>query len=527
MNEPPPVKKRRRWPWIIGIILVALTALAIYAHWPADNSITISPETTYIIEPVNSDGTINYFQALVDKYSQGVTPENNGAVLLVRALGPDALGEDTADEVLAQLGLTREQLAKDEPHFITLYDFQDLHGDEFSPLPDDMEIYDLIDEIMTHPWSADEYPLAAAWLDANEKPLGLVVESTGRERFYYPLVSSSDPPRLVVAWPGPLSDIRGLARAVTARAMLHLESGDIDGACEDLTALHRLGRQVSRPLLINYLVGVAVIAVGNGADQTMLTTGDLSPRQQKTVLAYLRSIEPIPTLEGAAEGVRFVALDSLMLLRDGDIPQRGLTNEEIVAKPRSYLDWNYMLRTFNYWWGRAADALTEPDYAEHVRKSRELEKAVEKHFDKYNGMEELAKLPVKLWISNLFGRFSMRARTKCVTDTLVALLLPALGKCRTVRENAVAEQRLNLLAAAALCYRSDRGQWPEQLADLSPDYLEEIPQDPFTGEAMKYVTIDEGIKIYSLGPNMTDDGGLDEKQTDDSENAAIVIELNP
>ena len=47
---------------------------------------------------------------------------------------------------------------------------------------------------MIRPWQADEFPLVAGWLAANEQPLDLVVEASKRPRWYNPLISEADGP---------------------------------------------------------------------------------------------------------------------------------------------------------------------------------------------------------------------------------------------------------------------------------------------------------------------------------------------
>ena len=50
--------------------------------------ITVSKETTYILEPLRPDGYVDYIAAINRRCSEGVTPENNAAVPFCRALGP-------------------------------------------------------------------------------------------------------------------------------------------------------------------------------------------------------------------------------------------------------------------------------------------------------------------------------------------------------------------------------------------------------------------------------------------------------
>ena len=45
------------------------------------------------------------------------------------------------------------------------------------------------------------------------------------------------------------------------------------------------------------------------------------------------------------------------------------------------------------------------------------------------------------------------------------------------------------------------------LADLVPDYLSEVPQDPFSGKPLLYRRNAKGYVLYSVGLDGRDDGG--------------------
>jgi hypothetical protein len=53
-------------------------------------------------------------------------------------------------------------------------------------------------------------------------------------------------------------------------------------------------------------------------------------------------------------------------------------------------------------------------------------------------------------------------------------------------ENQQSKTRQLIIDLAARAYESDKGHSPANLADLVPDYLKAIPQDPLTGTNMTY-----------------------------------------
>lgn len=64
-----------------------------------------------------------------------------------------------------------------------------------------------------------------------------------------------------------------------------------------------------------------------------------------------------------------------------------------------------------------------------------------------------------------------------------------------------------MTAIAAERFRIVRKRWPNQLAELCPDFIAEVPVDPFDGQLLKLAIRDDGIVIYSVGLDGTDDGG--------------------
>jgi hypothetical protein len=70
-----------------------------------------------------------------------------------------------------------------------------------------------------------------------------------------------------------------------------------------------------------------------------------------------------------------------------------------------------------------------------------------------------------------------------------------------------AELRSAVAALAAERYRLAEGHWPESLDVLVPLYLAGVPTDPFDGQPLRLKQLPEGLVIYSVGVDRTDDGG--------------------
>ena len=86
---------------------------------------------------------------------------------------------------------------------------------------------------------------------------------------------------------------------------------------------------------------------------------------------------------------------------------------------------------------------------------------------------------------------------------ITCFLLPEL--------KAVAHVRLAVAALAVERWRlANGGQVPASLAELVPNFLPAIPADPFDGQPLRYKKLVKGYVLYSIGENLTDDGGKEQ-----------------
>ena len=116
--------------------------------------ITVSKETTYFTEPLQPDGYVDYVAALNQRCSDGVTPENNAAVLFWQAFGPSGIPYAQRDTHFEMLGIPSPPA--DGDYFVTSIDFvnrlKDAGRPEAQPRSDGMSpIDDQLVEAMKRP----------------------------------------------------------------------------------------------------------------------------------------------------------------------------------------------------------------------------------------------------------------------------------------------------------------------------------------------------------------------------------------
>lgn len=77
-----------------------------------------------------------------------------------------------------------------------------------------------------------------------------------------------------------------------------------------------------------------------------------------------------------------------------------------------------------------------------------------------------------------------------------------------------ANRRLFDLALASAAYKAKTGAYPSDMDQLVPEYISDIPKDPFDGKPLKVASVEGGLTIYSIGSDFKDDGGAEYSQKD-------------
>jgi hypothetical protein len=85
--------------------------------------------------------------------------------------------------------------------------------------------------------------------------------------------------------------------------------------------------------------------------------------------------------------------------------------------------------------------------------------------------------------------------------------------------------RCTIAAAAAERYRQEKGEWPASLEVLVPGYLKEVPADPYDGNLLRLKRLVDGVVVYSVGPDLVDNGGTLNRQQPDAPGGDLGFRL--
>lgn len=91
-------------------------------------------------------------------------------------------------------------------------------------------------------------------------------------------------------------------------------------------------------------------------------------------------------------------------------------------------------------------------------------------------------------------------------------LAPALSRIADLNLRYRAHMDLARTALAIERHRLATGKLPEQLPDLVPAYLAEVPIDPFDGQPIRYRRTEPGYVVYSIMEDGQDNGGKEKEE---------------
>jgi len=509
--------------WIFGGLVLLGAAWFVFQLFGPGNAIIVSKETTFITAPLGEDGLPDFKTYLLEHDSEGVTPENNAAVLIWQAMWPGELAQEHWLPMAHALGL--KEIPSGQHSLVPMYDQsvrQEIAvwlAERFSSELDDqstdkflIEVWretlrdvtadQLIDRASDRPWTRKQVPPLAKWVEDNRQPMDLLVEASGRSHYYSPkFLDDSDDSLIAMLLPD-IQTMRSAERALMARAMWHLGEGRNAKAWQDVLACHRLARLIQQEdTLVEQLVAIAIDGVACRGTITLLHHGELRPDEALQIFSDLSDLPRVSSMSRSIDqGERLFFIDSVIRMAQGKMDDQDLSGtggNPLPAMSLATFDWNFILREGNRWYDRFVDALQLPTQAQRKTELRKIDNDLTKLGTRATGPGAL--------IGSFFSR---RQRSRMMANILISLFLPALESAGLAEERSIVLLDMTRLAAALAVYRSTYNEYPAELAALVPEILPELPVDLYSGQPFLYERKDDGgYLLYSVFENGVDDGG--------------------
>lgn len=493
-------------------LLILLLALALAPAVGASAEVEL-PEIN-VEGHVREDGRIDYLAAANDTLSEGVTPENNAFVVIARLMPDDAweserlrlkrfdmLGIDPpgpeSPRFLA-IDAYAEQQAEDDPRWSAEVE-QEAFG-EVRMVPAWQAQWD---RAMAGPWTPDDVPLVAEWLEAHDAMLDQISEGTQRPRYWSPYVRAEEDGLIVDARLPWMPAMRTMASGLCVRAHRRLADGNVSGVIDDHLAVKRMGQLLREPLFtIEVMVGVGIDVLTVDVTASLVahkaTTEDQAQRLQ-AALAELPARFPMEAVLFWSE--RRVMLDLLQRPQLATDVLEVSPEHPLVQVNGDRLDRKRAERRMNALFHRIGQLVVKPTRGEReegLREAqlilREMERRVDAAVRKVDALDRAALTDA---VVDFQGHASLEVKW---------LRLPS-----RVADQAAASGQLERTALALARYRLAHEAYPDSLDDLVPRYLDAVPIDICDAEQrpIRYRLTEDRVLLYSVGRDGEDDGGDD------------------
>ena len=537
-------------------------ALPLYADEPRTVKLTLSPETTYLTEPLLPDGRIDYLTVLNEQLSAQTTPENNllvGVFSLVPGEQEHALlrimveenkeGEEHVQKYREQfsrmvgldvpppldslIGLSpgtlptknyekellevysKEELApmieqqreKERNRIKSRLDAGRITQEEYdaeikkieSEIPDwyfRHIVEDQFYESLRHPWTAEEYPYLAQWIErTNDLAVKLIDIARQRTGYYHPLISESSGWFYDIVLPY-VQSLRMAARHFQCRSNFEFARGNLDEAMECSFVSVRMGRTVRKgaPTLVEDLVGIAMHGMGT----YQLTTQLAILPQDKDSAWILQKKQEFDAIEAEIGSLPWLPMwclaerfGGLTLIQQIAMEPKAAeefyfkwvfegVDEEHAARVRELFfsgkeyDWDEILRRANFFYDDLEDVYLLPNWQRRHKAAERFEQRLQE----YQQIGDAS--PEQQAVAHLVGNY----------------IIPSVKPVVIALARAEWETRIASVAFALAAYRADNGgDSPDTLAQLVPKYLESVPDSPFTDKPLRYIKRQNDVLI--------------------------------
>jgi hypothetical protein len=319
------------------------------------------------------------------------------------------------------------------------------------------------------------------FLDAQQRGLALLRQAAALPQAGFDRDLGDDSAPLDVPVPE-LPLLQHGATLLAADARARAARGDSRGAIDDVAAVFGIARHVRFPLLIDLLTAAVIERVGAAALEDVLAAapakaddlGRLKLSPGDPFQPYLRRVFAMEEAWGMA---------AIAMIATGRADGSPEVREQTGLGP----------------WGEAPFALAmyrvfflEEDLAAYRRHLRT--------------MREHAARPAPQMLDG-FAEHERQIKSNRGGGILAGLLLPAAYRLMFAALDADAVHALARTAVAAAAYKAKHGKHPERLGELVPEFLPEVPADPYDGRPVRLRRADGGLVFYSLGRDRKDDAG--------------------
>ena len=345
-------------------------------------------------------------------------------------------------------------------------------------------------------WSTEQAAEVRKALDSPEMQnvLKCVAEAAGKPACNFNL-SYKDGPGMVMMPMPHLRKMWEVAWVLAVKAVVEARAGQTDQALDTVALGLRMGNHLkTEPILISQLVRVAVDTTMLGALQEVARAETIPVEKAAALVNELSTHgDPAPFVR-SLNGERMLFEWVMATVNAGKVDELASLGIPTTGSESGSFFSGLALRAA----ATCYSPILKRDYAAYLRLiSRIGDLWLEPYY-------RVAQVPGNLDFKQQIPSYALLTR----------LLIPMLGHVTELIARHQAYVDVARVGLALKLAKQADGAFPERMDKLVPRYLDKVPPDPFTGKELIYRPSKDAFILYSIGPNLKDDGGRWDDRTD-------------
>lgn len=286
----------------------------------------------------------------------------------------------------------------------------------------------------------------------------------------------------------PLEETRTAARLLEFDVAARSQAGDVAGSLHSCQAILNTARSIGdEPNLIAQLIRIAIRSVTAQAAERSLALGEPSDTALVAMQEELLRELAEPAGLYALRGERAHLFEMFRALEDGEITPEELSSDQpdkAGSQGPRFAQLGYLFYANN----QAVALRFQTEAVEIIKKPPSEQVALWQRWrnettagDK-SRYTKVSGILARLLVAPLDASGLADVRSKANLGTCVALI--------TVER-----------------FRRSRGRWPDSLDEVERTFAITLPRDPYVGQAFRLKRTDDGVVVYSVSSDRTDNGG--------------------
>ncbi|MBN1391352.1 MAG: hypothetical protein JW947_00960 [Sedimentisphaerales bacterium] len=351
-----------------------------------------------------------------------------------------------------------------------------------------------------------ERQIIEGWVQLCANSLNLIAQGTEKPYYWRQFKTSSDPndKESLLSFNLPaLNGFRYLAIAMLFQAQIQAARGEYSQTFDDLIICYKFGRLIRQgeKTIVEQLVGMGVQARSAGTIREILSHYPVPAEELAVLQTDFAEAQADQEFRLRLLNEKLMVYDEIQRcftedrLGGGHLYLRRLPVTKVLAggKDSSEISPDIL--------GEISEAVRILFF--HPNKAETKQKA-EEYYDFFEEISKKSPAELKLKSIDLNKQIESIVRGNFFLNVWAPALVPIYKTSYRVK----AEVQSVPVIIAALRFKIDKGQYPEDMAELRQSgYITEIPIDPWSDQPLVYKRTADGFTLYSVGLNFKDDGG--------------------